>query len=61
METDEQYYLLLLDQEKAFDRVDRTYIRRVLTKNGFPERIVKWIDIIYNHRPASFCINGMSL
>lgn len=41
-------HLMLLDQEKAFDRVDRKFMHKVIHKFGFPENIQNWIKSIYH-------------
>ena len=39
---------LLLDQEKAFDRVDRLFLGRVLRRMGFGESFCRWMSVLYN-------------
>jgi hypothetical protein len=41
------YYLLLLDQEKAFDRVNRDYIMKIFDKLNFPPLIQSLIKSLY--------------
>ncbi len=58
LENDDRLLLVTLDQEKAFDRIEHSYIREVLSKFGFPDEIIKWYDIISENAEAQICING---
>ena len=51
-------YLLFLDQEKAFDRVDRDMMHKIIAKFDFPPRIRNMIKAIYRSTPAKINING---
>ena len=51
-------YLLFLDQEKAFDRVDRDFMHKILEKFNFPPFLRDLIKSIYNETPARLSING---
>ena len=51
-------YMMLLDQEKAFDRVDRNYMHKVISQFNFPDRIQQLIKAIYNTTSAKITING---
>lgn len=50
--------LLCLDFEKAYDRVDWTYLNAYLTKAGFGPRWRNLIQTIYKNRTARLTING---
>lgn len=39
--------LLTLDIEKVYDRVTYTFLFKVLREMGFLERLVQWIQLIY--------------
>ena len=39
--------ILSLDQEKAFDRVDWSFLRRTLCHMGFGPDFVQWVDVLY--------------
>ena len=54
----EPFLFLNIDQEKAFDRVDYTYLQNVLTKMGFGPNFRRWISILYKNRSANFLNNG---
>ena len=45
--TDECGILVTLDQEKAFDRVDRAFLMGVLTRFGFGPSFCRWVSIFY--------------
>lgn len=51
-------YLLFLDQEKAFDRVDRNYMHLIIQKFNFPPFIQNIIKSIYTTTLAKISING---
>jgi hypothetical protein len=53
-----EIHLMFVDFEKAFDRVNREYIWRSLTKRGIPEKIVSLIKASYNNSRCSVLHNG---
>jgi hypothetical protein len=50
--------LVSLDQEKAFDRVDWTFLLRVLGKMGFGPLFCSWVRAFYSRPQASVMVNG---
>lgn len=50
--------LLSTDQEKAFDRIDHTYMLHILQRFGFTENFIKWIKILYNGISSSVIVNN---
>ena len=50
--------LISLDQEKAFDRVDWSFLRSVLISMGFGPSFVKWVDLFYCNSRSSVNVNG---
>jgi hypothetical protein len=50
--------LLLLDQEKAFDRVHWLYRDKVLERFGFGNRFRSWITILHTQIAARVLVNG---
>lgn len=50
--------LVLLDQQKAYDRVDWAYLSRILQTLGFGPNWIQMIQTIYNQRRAVLIING---
>ena len=49
---------LSLDQEKAFDRVDRSFLFRVLVKMGFGECFIRWLQVLYVDASCRVLCNG---
>ncbi|KAG1468931.1 hypothetical protein G6F56_003553 [Rhizopus delemar] len=56
--TSEHNLGLLLDQEKAYDRVNLDYLRRVLIHYGFPTIIVDSIYNLFHNNRITLNING---
>ncbi len=55
---DDDEVLLLLDQQKAFDRVEWKWLFKVLDKFKFGEVFKKWIYILYKDMKSTVLING---
>ena len=51
-------YLMLLDQEKAFDRVARDYLHKIIETTNFPPLIRKAIKAMYASTTANINVNG---
>ena len=49
---------LLLDQEKAFDKVSHQFLQRVLEKMGFGSNFRKWIRLLYTDAQSKIKINS---
>ncbi|KAG1320952.1 hypothetical protein G6F63_014012 [Rhizopus arrhizus] len=49
---------LLLDQEKAYDRVNPEYLKQVLLKFGFPSTLVQIIDKLFFETQIQINVNG---
>ncbi|CAI7784105.1 unnamed protein product, partial [Closterium sp. NIES-54] len=54
----EDWYLLLVDFQKAFDSVSRDFLFEVLEKMGFPQRFVGWIKGLHQDTTTKLLING---
>ena len=50
--------ILSLDQEKAFDRLDWSFLISTLSKMGFGESFIKWIRLLYRNPRCSVMVNG---
>ena len=51
-------YILFVDQEKAYDRIDHDYLFTALQAFGFPTMVIKAIQKIYSSATSSIMING---
>ena len=56
--TNESSILVSLDQEKAFDRVNHTFLFRLLSHFGFGSDFIKWIRTLYAGANMTIIING---
>ena len=54
---DEEAYALFLDFQKAFDRVNWTYMFRLLEHMGFDSAFLQWIKLLYTDPQAHLLIN----
>ena len=50
--------LVGLDQEKAFDRVDRTFLEKILEKMNFGPSFQRWIQVLYTGAQGKIINNG---
>lgn len=57
-ETKQKGYLISLDLEKAFDRVEHQYMYDVIESFGFGKNFIKWIKIFYEHALTVVKCNG---
>lgn len=56
--TNESGILISLDQEKAFDRVDRSFLMNLLQHFGFGPSFCRWILTLYHGANMQIMING---
>lgn len=49
---------LSLDAEKAFDRLDRTFLKQTLAHMGFNETFLSWIGVFYMNPRSRVRVNG---
>ena len=56
--TNESGILVILDQEKAFDRVDHSFLMCTLVKFGFGPSFCKWVSLFYNNVFSRIIVNG---
>ena len=57
-EMDDDKIILMLDQEKAFDRVEWTWLFKVLNRFSFSENFIKWVKLMYKNMKSSVLTNG---
>ena len=53
-------FLLLVDFEKAFDKLEWSFIHRTLEFFNFGTSFINWIDTFYRNSMACVCNNGFS-
>ena len=58
-ENENETIILSLDQEKAFDRVEHSYLFKVLEKYNFPNNFINFIKILYKDVKSNVQVNGM--
>ena len=57
-DTNSPVAVLSLDQEKAFDRVDWSFMRSVLVSMGFGSSFVRWVKLFYTNVQSCVNVNG---
>ena len=50
--------ILSLDKEKAFDRVDWSFLFATLEKMGFGPSFIRWVRLLYSRARCSVLVNG---
>ncbi|CAI5478626.1 unnamed protein product [Closterium sp. Yama58-4] len=53
-----EWYIMMVDFEKAYDSVRRGYMLRAISRMGFPPRFVSWIGALHSDVHTRLCING---
>ena len=56
-EKNNKFYLLQIDQEKAFDKIDRPFLFQTMGKLGLPKTFINFIEILYRQN-TSMIINN---
>lgn len=57
-QTGESIFVLFLDQEKAYDRVDHSFLWRILRRVGIPPIIIRAIQNCYVGATSTVSVNG---
>lgn len=58
-ESDESIAAFSLDAEKAYDRLEYSFLMHTLRKFGFGREFIKWIELIYAEPKTSVLTNGI--
>ena len=53
-----KFYLLQIDQEKAFNKIDRPFLFKTIEKLGLPKTFMNFIEILYKHNTSMIINNG---
>ena len=56
-EKNTKLYILQIDQEKAFDKIDHDFLYKTMKKMGFSNQFIQFIKILYKSN-TSFVINN---
>jgi hypothetical protein len=59
MESDQDLVLLLLDFEKAFDRIEWGFLFEALAKLGFCSQWIRWVHSLYCSASSAIKLNGV--
>ena len=57
-EKNNQFYLLQIDQEKAFHKIDRTFLYKAMKKMGISQEFINFIKILRKHNTSMIINNG---
>ena len=57
-EMDDDKIILMLDQEKAFDKIEWDWLFKVLHTFSFGDRFIQWIKTMYKHMKCAVETNG---
>ena len=52
------FYLLQIDQEKAFDKIDRAFLYKTMEKMGFSPLFINFLKILYKQNTSMIINNG---
>ncbi len=50
--------IILIDQSKAFDRVEWEWLKQVMKRFNFGHRFINWILMLYQHAKSTIMTNG---
>ena len=57
-EKNNHFYLLQIDQEKAFEKIDRTFLCQTMEKMGIYPFFINCIKILYKQNTSMIINNG---
>ena len=49
---------LLIDQQKVFDRLDHSYLFKILRANNLPAKFINWVELMYKDVKSKVEVNG---
>ena len=52
------FYLLQIDQEKAFDKIDRAFLYKTMEKMGLSPLFINFLQILYKQNISMIINNG---
>jgi hypothetical protein len=58
-ESNQDLVLLLLDFEKAFDRIEWNFLFEALAKIGFCSKWIRWVSSLYTSASSTIKLNGV--
>ena len=53
-----KFYILQIDQEKAFDKIDRPFLFQTMGKLGFSKEYIQFVEILYKDNSSIIANNG---
>ena len=56
-EKNNKLYILQVDQEKAFDKIDQNFLYKLMNKIGFSSEFIQFVKILYRNN-ISYIINN---
>ena len=57
-EKNDNFYLVQIDQEKAFDKIDRPFLFKTMEKLGISKTFINFIEILYKQNTSTIISNG---
>ena len=57
-EKTDNFYLIQIDQEKAFDKIDRPFLFKTMEKLGISKTLINFIEILYKQNTSTIINNG---
>ncbi len=58
VESDQELVLLLLDFEKPFNRIEWNFLFTALSKFGFSDTWIRWVNTLYHEATSAIKVNG---
>ena len=57
-EENDNFYLVQIDQEKVFDKIDRPFLFKTMEKLGISRTFINFIEILYKQNTSTIINNG---